>query len=316
MQIINITKAMVVRLLMVVLLLCGNMLTLSAKTNFMKSDFFDGVEDGDKVALVMVHFGTTHADTRAKTITALNELAVEKYPQFDVREAWTSRMIIRIMDKRGERIPTPLELMQQLKDEGYTHVILQSSNIIEGVEMESLRRDVAQMQGEFKDIRVGNPLLYSPEDYDRVVDILKAKQPNDKALVLVGHGTYTPATAQYAMVDYMLRDKGYSDIHIGTIEGYPTYETMLKCIADGGNKELIMMPFMFVAGEHAKNDIADDWMTLLTEAGYNVEVVLEGLGEDVSIQQIFIDHIEFAIANKMYDIIEKKAGYLEGKSYN
>ncbi len=301
---------------MIILLVCGNICALSAKTNFMKSDFFETIEEGDRAALVMVHFGTTHADTRVKTISALTELAAKQYPQLSVFEAWTSRMIIRIMDKRGERIPTPLELMQQLKSEGYTHVILQSSNIIEGVEMESLRRDIAAMQGEFKDLRVGNPLLYSPEDYSRVVEILKSKQPQNRSLVLVGHGTYTPATAQYAMVDYMLRDKGYSGIHIGTIEGYPTYDTMLKNIEAEGEKELVMMPFMFVAGEHAKNDIAEEWKALLTEAGYDVEVILEGLGEDSEIQQIFIDHIEFALKNKMYDIIEKKAGYLEGESYN
>ncbi len=301
---------------MIILLVCGNICALSAKTNFMKSDFFETIEEGDRAALVMVHFGTTYADTRVKTISALTELAAKQYPQLSVFEAWTSRMIIRIMDKRGERIPTPLELMQQLKSEGYTHVILQSSNIIEGVEMESLRRDIAAMQGEFKDLRVGNPLLYSPEDYSRVVEILKSKQPHNRVLVLVGHGTYTPATAQYAMVDYMLRDKGYSGIHIGTIEGYPTYDTMLKNIEAEGEKELVMMPFMFVAGEHAKNDIAEEWKALLTEAGYDVEVILEGLGEDSEIQQIFIDHIEFALKNKMYDIIEKKAGYLEGESYN
>lgn len=307
---------MIARFLTLILLVCVNIPSLSAKTNFMKSDLLEGIEDGDKVALVMVYFGTTHADARAKTITALTDLAAKHYPRLDVREAWTSRMIIRIMDKRGERIPTPLELMQQLKKEGYTHVILQSSTIIEGVEMESLRRDVAAMEGEFKDLRVGNPLLYSPDDYDRVTEILKEKQPEGKSLVLVGHGTYTPATAQYSMIDYMLRDKGYDGINIGTIEGYPTYDTMLKNIESEGVKELVLMPFMFVAGEHAKNDIAEDWKNQLTDTGYEVDVMLKGLGEDPAIQQIFLDHIDFVLKNKMYDIIDKKAGYLEGKSYN
>ncbi len=107
---------------MMILLVCSNIFALSAKTNFMKSDFLAGVEDGDKAALVMVYFGTTHADIRAKTITALTNLAAKRYPKLDVREAWTSRMIIRIMDKRGERIPTPLELMQQLKKKA-THTL-------------------------------------------------------------------------------------------------------------------------------------------------------------------------------------------------
>lgn len=43
--------------------------------------------------------------------------------------------------------------------------------------MESLRRDVASVARFFKEIRVGNPLLYSVEDAEAVVDILGAGKP-------------------------------------------------------------------------------------------------------------------------------------------
>ncbi len=43
---------------------------------------------------------------------------------------------------------------------------------------------------------------------------------------------------------------------------------------------LFLMPFMFVAGDHANNDIAEDWNNDLKEAGFTVsKVVLEGLGQ-------------------------------------
>lgn len=74
--------------------------------------------------------------------------------------------------------------------------------------MESLRRDVASVARFFKEIRVGNPLLYSVEDAEAVVDILGAGKPEKGSVVLVGHGTYTPSTATYAMIDYMLKAKG------------------------------------------------------------------------------------------------------------
>ncbi|MFK1852346.1 sirohydrochlorin cobaltochelatase [Bacteroides fragilis] len=57
-------------------------------------------------------------------------------------------------------------------------------------------------------MRVGNPLLYSVEDAEAVVDILGAGKPEKGSVVLVGHGTYTPSTATYAMIDYMLKAKG------------------------------------------------------------------------------------------------------------
>ena len=36
--------------------------------NFVASDLFASLQPGDKAALLMVHFGTTHDDTRALTI--------------------------------------------------------------------------------------------------------------------------------------------------------------------------------------------------------------------------------------------------------
>ena len=135
---------------------------------------------------------------------------------------------MRRLKARGIEKPNPLEALLKLLGDGYTHVIVQSTNIIEGVEMESLRRDVASVARFFKEIRVGNPLLYSVEDAEAVVDILGAGKPEKGSVVLVGHGTYTPSTATYAMIDYMLKAKGLKNFHVGTIEGYPTFDTMLQ----------------------------------------------------------------------------------------
>ncbi len=301
------------KLTLLLIVLCCSIGSTMAKSNFFESDFFAGVKPNDKVAILMVHFGTSHSDTREKTINAINRKAKEHYPNIEQREAWTSRMIIRIMAKRGESIPTPKEALLKLKEDGYTHIIIQSSNVIEGIEMESLRRDILAVKDGFKDIRVGNPLLYTTADYECVVDALRSKQPKESALVLVGHGTYTPATAQYAMVDYVIRDKGYEAMHIGTVEGYPDYDSMLARLKKESTKQVLLMPFMFVAGEHAKNDIQGDWRESLEKEGYTVKVLLEGLGEIPAVQQLLLDHIAFATKWQMHDIMEKKVGYANGK---
>ncbi|MFI3303644.1 MAG: sirohydrochlorin cobaltochelatase [Rikenellaceae bacterium] len=297
------------RVVLLLLIVVSCLCSATAKTNFYESDLFEGLSTNDRVAILMVHFGTSHSDTRAKTIEVLNDRVAQSYPDIELREAWTSRMIIKIMGGRGERIDNPEEALNRLKEEGYTHIIIQSSNVIEGIEMESLRRDVMAVRDEFTDIRIGNPLLYTTRDYEVVVDALRAKQPSGSALVLVGHGTYTPATAQYAMVDYVIRDKGYRAMQIGTVEGYPSYDSMVASLAKDRVKRVLLMPFMFVAGEHAKNDIAEDWYSDLTELGYKVSVKLEGLGELPEVQELFLEHIDFATKNQMYDIMEKKATY-------
>ena len=140
--------------------------------NFVSSDMLASMKPGEKAALLMVHFGTTHDDTRTQTIDAINAQARKAFPDLEFREAYTSRIVIRRLKTRGVVKNTPLDALLQLRGEGYTHIIVQSTNIIDGVEMESLRRDVESVLPFFKEIRVGTPLLYSVEDAKKVTDIL------------------------------------------------------------------------------------------------------------------------------------------------
>ena len=284
--------------LFVFLFLCNFLLLCHAHGggNYEHSDMLASMKPGDKAALLMVHFGTTHDDTRALTIDAINA-------------------------KRGTTKLTPLDAMLKLRSEGYTHLIVQSTNIIDGVEMESLRRDVESALPFFKEIRVGTPLLYSIEDAEKVADILgnrynvpaQGKKAAKENFVLVGHGTYTPATAIYSQMDYMLKAGGLTNFHVGTIEGYPTFDTMLAQLKAGKAKRVTLIPFMFVAGDHAKNDIAGEWKEMLEKEGFTVSAQLEGLGQIPEIQEIFIDHIRFGLKHRMLDIMTKKAAYAAGK---
>lgn len=291
--------------------------------NFVPSDMLANMKNGEKAALLMVHFGTTHDDTRAQTIDVINAKARTAFPGLEFREAYTSRIVIRRLKARGIDKATPLDVLLRLRSEGYTHVIVQSTNIIDGVEMESLRRDVESVLPFFKEIRVGNPLLYSVEDAEKVAGILgkrfgtslegTKKKKSKEHVVLVGHGTYTPSTAAYSQMDYMLKAAGLDNFHVGTIEGYPTFETMSAQLKAAKAKSVTLVPFMFVAGDHAKNDIAGDWKEALEKEGYTVNTRLEGLGQVPEIQDIFIEHIRFGLKHRMLGIMEKKAAYAAGK---
>lgn len=278
--------------------------------NFAESDMLAGMKPGDRIALLAVHFGTTHDDTREKTIEAVNRELQKAFPDMDFREAWTSRIVMRRMKARGVYRDTPYEALVKLADEGYTHVLIQSTNIIEGIEMESLRRDAAAVASRFKDIRVGKPLLYGPDEYRQVVKVLASELPSDREVLLVGHGTYTPATASYAMLDYMLKSEGHSNFHVGTIEGYPSFDDM---VAQTKGSKALLVPLMFVAGDHYKNDIAEEWRDRLVQLGYDVKCSPKGLGEYSGIVSIFVDRVRFSLKNKQLDIQEKKKAYAAAK---
>ena len=271
--------------------------------NFKASDMLASMQPGDKAALLMVHFGTTYDNTRALTIDAINQKAKEAFKDIEVREAYTSRIVARRLKARGIEKLNPMEALEKLKADGYTHILIQSTNIIEGVEMESLRKDIAPLEKNFKDIRIGNPLLYTPHDFEDVIIAITKNGAKEGATVLVGHGTYTPATAQYAMMDY----------YVTTVEGYPSFDDMIAKLEAGKTKKVLLMPFMFVAGDHANNDIAVDMKEELEGKGYQVSVFMQGLGQNPEIQNIFIDHAKFAAKHKMINIMDKKKKYAAEK---
>lgn len=72
-------------------------------------------------------------------------------------------------------------------------------------------------------------------------------------------------------------------------------ETLLKMVSAYAPEKVILAPFMIVAGEHAKNDMAgeekDSWYSRFCAAGYEVETVVKGLGEYPGIRRILAEHL-------------------------
>ncbi|MEG0390055.1 sirohydrochlorin cobaltochelatase, partial [Cetobacterium sp.] len=153
------------------------------------------------------------------------------------------------------------------------------------------------------------------EDYFEVIKVIFEENvdlTSDEAIVLVGHGTEHPAMSSYPMLDYVARDLNLP-LYIGTVEGYPSIENVKKLLEKDKKKKVILQPLMFVAGDHAKNDIAEDWKNELENEGYEVTLNLKGLGEIEKVQDIFIERAKKLEDNLPEDILKKKADYAKGK---
>ena len=278
---------------------------------FVKSDFYKTMEKNDKASVLMVHFGTTFDDTRKNTIDAVNDEAKKEFPDMEIREAYTSRIIMRRLKERGIVKDNPAEALDKLAKEGYTHIIVQPTNVINGVESKTLEQQLEMYKDKFKEIRTGSALLSAPEDYKAVAEIINkevGELADDEAVVLVGHGTHDNGNAAYPAMDYTAKSMGYK-FYVGTIEGFPEFDDVVKGLKKDNIKKVILMPFMFVAGDHANNDIAVDWKEALEKEGFIVEVKLTSLGMMEDIRKMFIDHAKFMLENKKEDMISKKLFY-------
>ena len=253
----------------------------------------------EKKALLVVSFGTSHAGTRERTIGAIERNIAAAYPKYEVRRAFTSGMILNVLEKRDSIIiDNVAEAMNRLISDGFREVLVQPTHVIPGEEYDDMAADVMMFQDRFDKIAVGNPLLYCTEDYRKVVCAVMEQFPDlsDKeALVLMGHGTGHPINAAYAALDYQFKDMGYANVFVGTVEGYPEIQTVLKNVEEYRPENVVLLPLMVVAGDHAVNDMAgeeaDSWRSVFEKAGFGVECVLKGLGEFQTIRDIYLEHI-------------------------
>lgn len=258
-----------------------------------------------KQAIVLIHFGTTHEDTRKKTIDAFRDRVEKEFPDHDIFQAFTSRMIIKKLKAQGLEVQNPLEVLEELKQKDYTHVWVQTTHLLHGIEYENLKEEMASYSSFFEKIAMGEALLNSVEDYKKIVSALGRREDlaPDEALIYVGHGTEHSANASYSMMRYVFVQENFPHCFVGTVEGYPECEEVIQDIKrqyPSRNPKLVLKPFMFVAGEHAKNDIAVYWKEKLEGEGFVVsKVILEGLGELPEIQNLFMEHLQEAMKDKV-----------------
>ena len=265
-----------------------------------------------KKAIFLVHFGTTHDDTRNKTIEKLNEQARQKYEDYDFFEAYTSRMILKKLSDRGMIKNTPSQVMEKLVENSYEEVLVLPSYIISGMEYETLKQELAEYENHFKSVIFAKPLLEKPGDYKIIVDTFKDIVPKkeDEALVLVCHGTDSPIGACYTMLEYMFSQAGMDNVYTVSTKAFPLIEDVIIKMKRKGIKSLIMTSFMFVAGEHAKNDMAVDFKEEFEANNIEVrEVIIKGLGEYQEIRDIYLSHMDEAIKKKASTLLDFKKSY-------
>lgn len=253
-----------------------------------------------KKGILVVSFGTSHPDTRAVTIDAIENEIRAFCPHLPVYRAWTSKMIIaKLKNTTGETIPTVREALSQMRKDGITDICIQPTHVINGIENDCMKEDASAFSEHFHSISFGAPLISSTEDMREIVRIIGSSFSHlslSEALVLMGHGSEHYANTVYPALDYMFKEMGYPNIHMGTVEAYPELIHVTELLKKHDVKKVHLAPFMIVAGDHANNDMAGDenssWKSVFENAGYDVTCHLKGLGEYPEIRNMLIRHLK------------------------
>jgi len=298
---------------------------------FWATSYGMGKKEG-KTAIVLAQFGTSYPSALVAITNIQKQVQDTfpgvkvklAFTSYIIRNIWHERQNDKKFLEENKDIPreilyvkAPLATIADLQDEGYTTIIVQPTHVFEGEEYLDLKSCVDSLDSiaairtkhkPFKKIVLGRPLfgkkgdeyLYH-EDLEIAAKAVKADvnlaRKNKAALVYMGHGNECLSTGAYIEFQETLRTMyPETPVYIGVVEGFPGPDYVISGLIKDRIRKVVLKPLMIVAGDHATNDMAgdedDSWKMTFKSKGIKVTPVLEGMGENSHIANIFIQHIK------------------------
>ena len=271
--------------------------------------------------LLVVSFGTSFNDSRVADIKGIEDALAEANPDWSVRRAFTAQIIINHIQARdGEAIDNMDQALDRAVANGVKNLVVQPTHLMHGAEYDELMEAVDAYKDKFESVKVAEPLLgevgadASAVNTDKKAvaeaitaeavktagfDSLDAAKEDGVAFVFMGHGTSHNAKVSYSQMQAQMKDLGYENVFIGTVEGKPeetACENVIAAVSEAGYTKVVLRPLMVVAGDHANNDMAgdddDSWKSMFNASGKfeSVDCQIAGLGEIEAIQNLYVAH--------------------------
>ena len=271
--------------------------------------------------LLVVSFGTSFNDSRVSDIKGIEDALAEANPDWSVRRAFTAQIIINHIQARdGEAIDNMDQALDRAVANGVKNLVVQPTHLMHGAEYDELMEAVDAYKDKFESVKVAEPLLgevgadATAVNADKKAvaeaitaeavktagfDTLDAAKEDGTAFVFMGHGTSHTAKVSYSQMQAQMKELGYENVFIGTVEGEPedtACENVINAVAEAGYTKVVLRPLMVVAGDHANNDMAgdddDSWKSMFNASGKfeSVDCQIAGLGEIEAIQNLYVAH--------------------------
>ena len=236
-------------------------------------------------AILLAHFGSADDAIRKNIFDKLAAEIREKFSACEVRQAFTSNFMIKKLARRGILIDTPPEAIKKLRSEGFKRIILLPTHLTAGEEFDNKIKICAAA-----DIEIISPLMNDSLEEILSVIIDCFKPVADEDLILIGHGSPHRHNPVYEDLQRIAGAK----VHIGVIErsDTPNFSDVVKRLENSRAEKILLAPLLFNGGVHVEEDIAGDWFVNLSNAGYKVRVIRDGLGSFKNFRELYIKKLE------------------------
>jgi len=257
-----------------------------------------------KKGLLSVSFGSSYSPAVERAIVPMEADFAAAFPEFQVYRAFTSDQIREEIRKQGGQVPDNMvEAFAQMKVDGVEEVLVQPLHFTPGEEYRKVLELVGKMKevGGFKRIALGRSLLHyngqegRPDDYREVAELVSKLLPDpdsNEGVVLMGHGSQEASNAAYELLALRIQRR-WPWIQLATLKGGPSLASLLPRLKSDGYTKLHVIPFMWMAGNHAIDDMAgareNSWKSILEKEEIEVVCHMIGLGEQPEFRKLFVN---------------------------
>ena len=276
----------------------ASIISLSDDTD---TPLFSQLKEGEKGAVLAVHIGTDDSNVSARTIEPFNARLQNEFPEQAFFSVSTSTESLS-------------RLLNELAKDGFTHLLIQASFIVDDVEMSALRQEVNQLRSEFMDIRIGEPLLSREDDCQTIVKAISHAYGTKNANLLLGEGTSLMTQAfnspytfiQYAISSPSMLKQLKGNWYVATLHGYPTLHNAIERMQADKQKRVNVITLLFADSSTIRNEVSETINQQLGAAGFKTSASLHSLGELPEVIDTFIQHARHSATHRSVSPVEEK----------
>lgn len=239
-----------------------------------------------KNGLIVLSNGTADLEVLDRYEQIIDNIDTNKYSE--VIKAFASDKIIgKLKTRHNISIPNLRQGIEKFIKIGVEHITVATLFLIEGKEYEEAEHMIREFrkQNSNQSINITHAALI-PQDKERSYEFIDRISPiinKEDEIIMVAHGTSHSAQMSYYELQESLTDKGYENIHLGTIEGKPSFEDIVNKLKNRNIKRVVLQPLLFVIGFHGKKDLISEnpnsWKSRLIKEGFEVIASDKSLSE-------------------------------------
>ena len=164
----------------------------------------------------------------------------------------------------------------------------------------TIEKTIKEYDYSFNKIILGEALIGNRSDEESyncnlICDAIKENINEKDNILLIGHGSKTINYNVYNCIKNNLKEKGYKNTYIGTLEGEVKKEDIVKSLVEDNVKDVTIIPILMLPGNHIKKDIfgsENSWKSLFENEGILVKYVEKSLLQYSEIRKYYMNKIE------------------------